>query len=104
MKPDGSFATIVPHGVDAVKVTDILRRHVGAAATIERRIRRFGSTDVKIINGYVCRTSCDERAAKQGKDPRNPHADPVKQRLLAEADALKGKRPKDAGRVEPVRP
>ncbi len=33
MKPDGSFATIVPHGVDAVKVTDILRRHVGAAAT-----------------------------------------------------------------------
>ncbi len=57
---------------------------------------------MKIINGYVCRTSCDERAAKQGKDPRNPHADPVKQRLLAEADALKGKRPKDAGRVEPV--
>ncbi len=33
MKPDGSFATIVPHGVDAARVTDILRRHVGTAGT-----------------------------------------------------------------------
>lgn len=32
MKPDGSFATIVPHGVDAAKVTDILARNIRAAA------------------------------------------------------------------------
>ncbi len=57
---------------------------------------------MKIINGYVCQTACDERAARQGKDPRNPHADPVKQQLLDEADALKGKPPKDHHRVEPV--
>lgn len=57
---------------------------------------------MKIVNGHVCHSSCDERVAKQGQDPRNPHADPVKQQLLDEADALKGKPPKDHARVEPV--
>lgn len=29
MKPDGRFATIIPHSLDAAKVTDILRRNLG---------------------------------------------------------------------------
>jgi len=57
---------------------------------------------MKIINGYVCQSGCDERLARQGKDPRNPHADPVKQKQLDEADVLKGKPPKDDHRVEPA--
>lgn len=35
MKPDGRFATIIPHGLDAAKVTDILRRNIDRAATAE---------------------------------------------------------------------
>jgi hypothetical protein len=45
---------------------------------------------VKIVNGYVCQTSCDVTVAKKGIDPRNPHDDPVKQ---AQIDAAKGVQP-----------
>jgi hypothetical protein len=42
---------------------------------------------VKIVNGYVCQTTCDVTAAKKGLDPRNPHDDPIK---AAQLNATKG--------------
>lgn len=56
---------------------------------------------MKIVNGFVCQTCCDERVAKRGIDPRNPHEDPVRQQRIDEEDALKGKPPKRHG-AEPT--
>jgi hypothetical protein len=53
---------------------------------------------MKIVNGHVCATSCDERVARRGVDPRNPREDPVKQAAL---DAQAGKPPPRAGTISP---
>jgi hypothetical protein len=39
---------------------------------------------MRIVNGYVCMTSCDEAVARRNIDPKNPHDDPVKAAQLAE--------------------
>lgn len=39
---------------------------------------------MKIVNGYVCDCGGDERLAKKGIDPENPHEDPVKAREIEE--------------------
>ena len=31
---------------------------------------------VSVVNGYICFSSCDEAAAKQGKDPQAPPGSP----------------------------
>lgn len=31
---------------------------------------------ISVVNGYVCRSSCDVEAAKQGKDPSAPPGSP----------------------------
>jgi hypothetical protein len=49
-----------------------------------------------VVNGYPCNSSCDVAVARRNVDPRNPHNDPAKAEQLAEADALKGKTPRDA--------
>lgn len=62
----------------------------------------------KIVNGYACTSGCDVAAAKKGKDPENPTGNPVKEKELAEADALsRGQDPAEvrtgaAGRVGPA--
>lgn len=43
---------------------------------------------MQIVNGYVCQTSCDVTAAKHGHDPKNPHDDPVKAAMLAQAKGV----------------
>lgn len=65
---------------------------------------------MKVVNGHVCLTGCDEAAARRGADPRNPTKDPAKQALLDEADALKRGEPAEpkasvlyGGRVADIR-
>lgn len=41
---------------------------------------------ISIVNGYVCRSGCDEAVAKKGRDPRNPSGDPVRTEMLAQRD------------------
>lgn len=43
---------------------------------------------MSVVNGFVCRSSCDEAVARKGHDPRNPSGNPVKQ---AELDARDGR-------------
>jgi hypothetical protein len=43
---------------------------------------------MQIVNGYVCQTSCAVTAAKHGHDPKNPHDDPVKAEMLAQAKGV----------------
>jgi len=49
---------------------------------------------MKIVNGYVCTSGCDVAVAKKGKDPKNPHDDPVKQAQLG------AKNPAKAAKIE----
>ncbi len=44
---------------------------------------------VRIVNGFVCQTGCDERVARHGIDPRNPRDDPMKQKELDREKALR---------------
>lgn len=51
---------------------------------------------IKVVNGFVCSSSCDVALAKKGIDPKNPHNDPVKAAQLKAQKALaSGKAPDD---------
>lgn len=45
---------------------------------------------IKVVNGFVCASSCDVALARKGIDPKNPHNDPVKAEQLKEQKALAG--------------
>lgn len=55
-----------------------------------------------VVNGYPCNSTCDVAVARRNIDPRNPRNDPAKAEQLAEADVMKGKTPKDTGKVPGV--
>lgn len=58
----------------------------------------------RVVNGYVCTSSCDVAAAKRGADPKNPRNDPVKAQELAEKRALASGKPADDKTVFKVDP
>lgn len=48
---------------------------------------------MKIVNGFVCECGGDEKLAKKGVDPDNPHNDPVKARELEERRGIPSDEP-----------